>query len=244
MKALLGVLIMLGVIMPAVAAVDISGNWKGTLTIGKIQLRLVVKIRKTEEGRLVAVMDSPDQGAHGLPVDKISLEGNVLHLDMNFIQGSFEGTVDTAGKRITGKWTQNGQVQPLTFERAPANEPENAENLSPSDLAASKQAARHLGGQWSGEITAGKASVPMNLNVKTNGQGAAVGTLDSPGHGLEGIPLRRFTYKDGKIHFEAPGLGAAYDGVSFNDNTSITGQWHQAEQALRLDFRKAAPAAH
>jgi len=48
-------------------AQDITGDWNGALKVQGIQLRLVFHITKTDTG-YTATMDSPDQGAKGIPV--------------------------------------------------------------------------------------------------------------------------------------------------------------------------------
>jgi uncharacterized protein len=45
---------------------DIDGTWMGTLETGAVKLRVVFHLVNTEDG-LIATMDSPDQGAKGLP---------------------------------------------------------------------------------------------------------------------------------------------------------------------------------
>jgi hypothetical protein len=72
--------------------------------------------------------------------------------------------------------------------------------------------------------------------------GAASGTLDSPEFGLRQIPLSGISYKDGSVRFEARGLTAFFEGASFNNSTSLTGQWHQANQVLPLSFSKSSTA--
>jgi hypothetical protein len=242
MKAFLFLLLSLAAGMAAPATNDISGNWKGTLAIDKVTLRLLFKIIKTPEGRLTAKLDSLDQGARDLPVDKVTVKENAVQLDMDFLKGVYVGVLDATGKKMTGKWQQSGQSYPLTLERGSATESFGAEAVPAADLPASKQAAQKLSGKWLGAINAQGASIPINLTISKNAQGAAAGTLDSPDQGLKGIPLSGLKYQDGKFHFEAHGLGAYYDGVSFNDNSSITGQWHQADQILPINFKKG-PAA-
>ena len=46
---------------------DIDGAWMGSLDMGTVKLRVVFHIVNTEDG-LTATMDSPDQGAKGLPL--------------------------------------------------------------------------------------------------------------------------------------------------------------------------------
>jgi hypothetical protein len=118
--------------------------------------------------------------------------------------------------------------------------PSATESLSVADAAASKQAADKLGGAWNATLKTGADQFRLALDIKTNRDGTATATLDSLDQGLTGIPLNTITYKDGKIHFEARGMGAYYDGISFNNSTSVTGQWHQAGQTLPLSFTKTA----
>src|SRR3954468_7205475 len=97
----------------AAAPSDVIGTWRGTLAIDKVKLRLVFRIAKTAEERLVAKMDSVDQGARDLPVDSATFKDPNLTLKLDFIKGGYEGKL--AGSKIDGMWTQNGKSYPLTL---------------------------------------------------------------------------------------------------------------------------------
>jgi hypothetical protein len=241
MKALIFLLLSLATGIAAPGTNDITGNWKGTLAIEKVTLRLLFKINKTPEGRLVAKLDSLDQGATDLPVDKVTVKGNAVQLDLEFLKGVYVGVLNAKGDKLVGKWQQSGQSYPLTLERGSATE-SYGEAIPAADLPASKQAAQKLAGRWAGSISSGATVVPVNLTISKTSQGTAVGTLESPDQGLKGIPLSAVKYQDGKFHFEAHGLGAYYDGVSFNDNNSVTGRWYQADQVMPLSFKKVQTA--
>ena len=216
------------------------GDWSGTLDLGQIKLRLLFKIRKTPEGSLTGALDSLDQGALDIPIDKISFKEDKLHLEIKLIQGVYDGVPDSSGDKFTGSWIQGEKSIPLTLTRGAANARPVAESFSPADLAANKRAAEKLSGYWSATLKDGPDQYQLALNIKTNSVGGAEGALDSPDFGLKGAPVSAITYKDGKVHFEARGLGATYDGVSFNDTTTVTGQWHQASHTLPLTFTKSA----
>jgi len=213
------------------------GEWSGTLTISGIKLRLLFKIRKTPEGNLTGTLDSLDQGAKDMPIDKATFEDDKLRLEIKLIQGVFEGTVDSTGNKIAGTFSQGSQSLPLNLTRGAGASLD--ESLSPADRAGSKYAAEKLGGGWNATLKAGADQFRLVLNIKTNRDGTAGGTLDSLDQGLTAIPLNAITFKEGKVHFEARGMGAAYDGVSFNNSSSVTGQWHQAGQTLPLSFSKS-----
>jgi hypothetical protein len=71
--------------------------------------------------------------------------------------------------------------------------------------------------------------------------GAATGTLDSLDQGALDIPLSGVTCKDGKVRFEARGIGGIYEGALSGDGLALMGHWHQAGRTMPLDFKKAVP---
>lgn len=95
---------------------DPVGLWLGTLSFGGMDLRVVVKIVKTQDGSLKATMDSPDQGAKDIPVDSVLVEGNRLALEIKSNNGSYNGTFNPATQEIEGTWTQ-GVSLPLKLKK-------------------------------------------------------------------------------------------------------------------------------
>ncbi len=101
---------------------DITGTWNGKLTVqGGISLRLVFNIEKTDEG-YKATMDSPDQGAKGIPMSSAVLENNVLTLEMS-AAGIKYVTTEISKDSIVGTFSQMGQKFPLNLYRE-VKEPE------------------------------------------------------------------------------------------------------------------------
>ncbi len=97
---------------------DISGNWEGVLNLGAGQkLRLLLKISKSPNGQLQALMDSLDQqNGNDLQVDSITLKDNVLHFEMKQLSISYEGTLNASASEIVGTFTQGASV-PLIFRK-------------------------------------------------------------------------------------------------------------------------------
>lgn len=95
---------------------DISGSWAGTLKIQNIALDLILNIQKTDTG-YTASMDSPDQGARGIPVSKISFEQGILQLAIPAIMMEYKGNLNAGGDKISGIFIQRGQSIPLDLER-------------------------------------------------------------------------------------------------------------------------------
>jgi fermentation-respiration switch protein FrsA (DUF1100 family) len=97
-------------------AFDPAGSWLGTLSVSGIELRLVFNITKTPDGALKATLDSPDQGAKGIPVESVKVEGNTLFLEAKALRMTYEGTYDPAAGTLKGTFTQ-GAAYPLTLKR-------------------------------------------------------------------------------------------------------------------------------
>ena len=77
----------------------------------------MVHIGKTAEGKLVATMDSPDQGAKGLKVDTVTLDKTTLAFEMKTILGKYEGKLTAEGTEAAGTWTQAGNSLPLNLKK-------------------------------------------------------------------------------------------------------------------------------
>jgi uncharacterized protein len=95
---------------------DIDGTWMGTLDTGAAKLRVVFHIVNTEDG-LVATLDSPDQGAKGVPTSSVTRDGPALKIEAKGIGGTFEGKIAPDLSSIDGKWTQGGGTMPLVLKR-------------------------------------------------------------------------------------------------------------------------------
>src|SRR5438270_11420079 len=95
----------------------IAGDWQGTLQAGVQQLHIVLHITQSADGSLKATMDSVDQGANGIGIDKILFQDGKLSFTSGDVHGSYEGKLNGAGSEIAGTWTQ-GQPLPLNFKRA------------------------------------------------------------------------------------------------------------------------------
>ncbi len=110
-------LLLFGVVFMAFGALaqDITGEWNGVLSVQGMKLRLVFHVSKTDAG-YTATMDSPDQGARGIPMTSALFENNVLTLEHKLATIVYTGTFDKTDS-IAGKFTQAGQSFPLTLHR-------------------------------------------------------------------------------------------------------------------------------
>jgi fermentation-respiration switch protein FrsA (DUF1100 family) len=93
-----------------------AGIWAGELAVQNLSLRLVFTI-SLESGRAKASLDSPDQGATGLPVASVSISGAKVDLEMPAFGARYEGTLSPDGARIEGSWEQGGMKLPLVLAK-------------------------------------------------------------------------------------------------------------------------------
>jgi len=98
-----------------------DGDWKGTLEAAGTKLDLVLHIN-TKDGALAATLDSPDQGATGLPIDSISVTGKSLKFEMKSLGATYEGVFSADGSQIEGQFSQQAVRLPLTFKRIAKND--------------------------------------------------------------------------------------------------------------------------
>ncbi|MFZ2146716.1 MAG: alpha/beta fold hydrolase [Sedimentisphaerales bacterium] len=95
---------------------NIEGLWMGTLKVSVVELRIVFKISANQDGSLTATMDSPDQGAENIPVNKVTFENGRLYLESKVVQGTYDGQIKEDGS-IEGKWQQSGFSIPLVLKQ-------------------------------------------------------------------------------------------------------------------------------
>jgi uncharacterized protein (TIGR03435 family) len=95
---------------------DISGDWQGTLQVGK-SLRLILRFAKADTG-FSGKMYSIDQTPQPFALSSVSVDGAAVKLGIDVIGGGFVGTLSGDGGTIAGTWTQGAASFPLTLVRA------------------------------------------------------------------------------------------------------------------------------
>jgi uncharacterized protein len=94
---------MLTLLTKAMLGQDITGRWNGLLEIAGSGLRIVWNIEKSN-GVYTATMDSPDQGATGIPVDVVSYESPNLMLKISKMKIEYTGVFEDG--KIKGTFKQ------------------------------------------------------------------------------------------------------------------------------------------
>ena len=97
----------------AVQAQDFLGAWSGKLDLGAAKLTLVFHFSKDDAGKLKCAMDSPDQGAKGIPAEAEVTAGNKLRVSVSALGMTYEAQVDE--KQMEGTFSQGGMQLPLVL---------------------------------------------------------------------------------------------------------------------------------
>ena len=92
-------------------------SWAGALKTGAASLRLVLNVYKSADGKIMAALDSPDQGLSNLAVDEVTVGDGQMHFEMTALQAAFDGKLAGDGKEANGFWKQGGAQIPVTFKQ-------------------------------------------------------------------------------------------------------------------------------
>lgn len=156
---------------------SIDGLWQGALDAGGVTLRLALHVTKTDDGKLSGTMDSLDQGANGIPIDSITLNGDTVRLEIRKIGGSYEGTLNGAGTQIAGQWTQGGAALPLIFERTDKlpdlRRPQDPEEAVPVQRRRSRVREQEGRREACGDADVAARRGPVSGGIADHGLGAA-----------------------------------------------------------------------
>lgn len=115
------ILILFALIMAfSAAAQTVEGSWTGKLDVMGTQLNLVFNITKGADGAFACTMDSPDQGAKGIPAEITVTDGVNVKISMSALMAAYEGELKDG--MLKGTFTQSGMsfaldMKPGTVER-------------------------------------------------------------------------------------------------------------------------------
>lgn len=160
------------------SADDISklkGSWQGTLKISSVELRIVFNINVDADTLSSATLDSPDQGAYGIKIDRVIFKDNKVKFDIKAIGGYFEGTLSDENMQIDGTWNQGGQSLPLLLEfseeKAEVKRPQEPKPPYPYNEEQVTYANEDTGITLAGTLTTPKSGGPFPAVILISGSG-------------------------------------------------------------------------
>jgi CubicO group peptidase (beta-lactamase class C family) len=183
----------------------VQGDFAGTL--GPLSLKLHIKA--APDGTLSGTLDSPNQGALGIPCADIRIEGQTLSFKVPAVGGTWKGSIENGGEKLAGTWSQ-GTPMPLDFTRetfVPALKPSRVDGIW---LAAS---------QFQGQ------TVRTQLVIRSDDKGRQFCSVDSPDINVFEIPCANVLYSRDNFSFEVPSVQHRWSGKLSGDGNSLNGIW-------------------
>jgi pimeloyl-ACP methyl ester carboxylesterase len=197
-------------------APSVAGTWQDTLEVGPQRLRLVFHIEQQGDS-LTATMDSPDQGATGVPVQRVRVTGDSLHLGLPQIGGRFDGVIGPDGEAIEGEWTQGGRSFPLALRRteaatasAPPPRPQHPQPPYPYDTTTVRVRNEAAGLTLAGTLTLPEGEGPHPAVVLVSGSGPQDRNAEVAGHKLFHVVSDALTRRGiATLRYDERGVGAS-----------------------------------
>lgn len=222
-SVLLGICVIatMPLIARAQAKPNISGDYSGTL--GALHVRLHLKVNPS--GTVTGTLDSPDQGAVGIPCADFHLDGQALSFTVPAVHGSWKGTVANDSASLSGTWDQ-GTPMPLNFARD-------------TFVAAAKPSP--VDGIWLGTLQAGSTSLRLQLNVKSDNAGREFCGIDSLDQHAMGLECAKVLFLANDFSFDVPIVRGSWKGSLSADGNTLSGVWSQGSP-LPLNFVRQSAA--
>ncbi len=152
-----------------------AGDWQGSLDLGESSLRIVFHIQAEDDGTLSATMDSPDQGAAGIPVVRTTVENDELRLDLSNLQASYKGRLNPEEGVIEGTFEQRGMSFPLVLapqtEETGLNRPQEPKPPFPYAIQDVFFENREAGIELAGTLTVPDSDGPHPAVILISGSG-------------------------------------------------------------------------
>ncbi|MEX2302795.1 MAG: alpha/beta fold hydrolase [Bryobacterales bacterium] len=161
---------------PGVPGEDLAGIWVGVLDTGAIELRLIARIAKDGQGAYSGTLDSVDQGAAGLKIERIEVQADSVRLELKRPAAVFAGKFNGPRSEIDGEWRQGGGSLPLTLHRhreeprlSRSQDPQKPYPYNEEEVVFRNEAA---GLQFAGTLTTPRGEGPYPAAVLLTGSGA------------------------------------------------------------------------
>src|ERR1017187_2380023 len=221
---LLGICLIATMPLSAQAQPNIAGDYLGSL--GPLHVRLHLKVDTS--GSITGTLDSPDQGANGIPCADFHLDERALSFTVPAVHGSWKGTVANDGALLSGAWDQ-GSPTPLNFARD-------------TFVAAAKPSP--VDGIWLGTLQAGSTSLRLQLNVKSDSAGREFCAMDSLDQHAMGMECAKIVFSGNDFSFDVLIVHGSWKGTLSADGKTLSGVWSQGSPLpLNLARQSVAIAA-
>jgi len=222
-----------------------AGTWEGVLATGGPGLHLVLHVTADDDGTLTGTLDSPDQGATGIPASAVTVSAGELRFAVERIGMAYTATLSEDGGTLSGTFTQGGASIPLELRRtsadpkAPGAAPERPQNPKPPFPYDAQEVTIQSA---AGVILAGTLTIPR-------GEGPFPAAVLVTGSGAQDRDETVFGHKPFLVlsdHLTRAGIAVLrYDdrgvGKSTGDFAAATSEDFATDALAAVSFLKARP---
>jgi len=233
-----------------------TGLWAGTLNIMLIQkLRLVLEVAAPAPGKIVATLDSPDQGVSGIAIDTFTSDGSKMEFESKAIKATFSGELKPDGK-FHGTFKQGGMNLPLVLERikerpTPPSRPQDPKKPYPyieEEVKVVNEAAKPAV-TLAGSLTLPNSSGPHPAVVLITGSGAQNRNEELLNHRPFLVLADHLTRKGiAVLRLDDRGVGGSSKGTPKDTSKDFAGDIRAAVAHLakdsRIDAKKIGLVGH
>jgi hypothetical protein len=199
---------------PTITKADIDalrGDWSGQFKGMGLEVTIVLRFTTGADGKLIGVLDVPEQSVSGWLGSDIRLDDGQFHFWQDRAQVAIKG--ELKGGQIVGHWNQMGNSVPLTLNKG--------KYVAPTNYLDFPAAARdQLKGRWTGKLNGSSVAV----RFETDAQGRTTGSLQNVDVGAS-LPITTGKFEGTKLTFTMAGVGGKYTGELANGK--LTGEWMQ-----------------
>ncbi len=81
------------------SASDISGSWRGNLSMGSLSIPLVLNFSESESGDTKCTLDSPQQNVKGMPMTVNYISADSVAVSSSIIGAVFSGHIEQQDRK-------------------------------------------------------------------------------------------------------------------------------------------------
>jgi hypothetical protein len=206
------------------------GHWSGSVQVPNQSLAMEVDLDRGPNGWIGSI-SIPAQNASGIPLEAIAFANGKCTFRLKGAPGdpTFNGTLSTDGKTITGDFTQGPGTFPFKFSRTGEPKVEEAK--------ASPAVAKAFLGTWEGTLEGPGLRLVLKISNDASGAKAFLISLDQ---GEAEIPVSAIDQKDSKLTLLVKIVGGQYEAEINKEGSELIGTWTQGGNGLPLKLKKAA----
>lgn len=119
MKRLVPIILSIVIGLATASAGDFAGTWRGELNVGQ---KLTIFYNISTSPDTIATLDSPMQGALGIPCSETIISGREITIRTKSLSATFTGEMQDDSATIAGTFSQAWMKIPLTLTRSSADE--------------------------------------------------------------------------------------------------------------------------